>query len=183
MTWLGGPVLTQNVALLLAVPVAVLCMDLFLRRVTTSLLARVVLSLLYGFSPYVISSLAVSHLMTAWIGVLPLIALGVVDEILVRQRHGALGAGILLALLLFAQFFLSSELLAIVAVVAVVCVFALVVARLVTDPGAVRARVPPMPRRDWPSGWAWAWCSWPGRSGSRSRAPPASPAWSGRTSG
>ena len=56
-------------------------MDLFLRRVTTSLLARVVLSLLYGFSPYVLSSLAVSHLMTAWIGVLPLIALGTVDAL------------------------------------------------------------------------------------------------------
>ena len=50
---------------------------------------------------------------------LPLI-LAVLDEILIRQRHGAVGAGVLLGLLVFAQFFLSTELLAIAAVVVVV---------------------------------------------------------------
>ena len=119
VTWLGGPVLTQNVALLLAVPVAVVAMDLFLRRVTSSLAARVVLSLLYGFSPYVLSSLTVSHLMTAWIGVLPLIALGVVDALAEDRRRARRGA-ILLVVALVAQFFLSTELLLLSAIVAMV---------------------------------------------------------------
>jgi hypothetical protein len=117
VTWLGGPVLTQNVALLLAVPVAVLGMDLFLRRVTTSAFSRIVLSLLYGFSPYVIASLALSHLMTAWIGVLPLIALGTVDA-LAADRGRARRGQVLLAVALIAQFFLSTELLVLTVVVA-----------------------------------------------------------------
>jgi hypothetical protein len=97
--------------------------------------------LLYGFSPFVLSSLEFAHLMTAALMLLPLI-LAVLDEILLRQRHGALGGGILLAVLLFAQFFLSSELLAIVAVVVVLCVVVLVAGALVVDPAGVRARLP-----------------------------------------
>ncbi len=45
-------------------------------------------------------------------------------------------------MLLFAQFFLSSELLAIVAVVVVLCVVVLVAGALVVDPAGVRARLP-----------------------------------------
>ncbi|HEV3328292.1 MAG TPA: hypothetical protein VGZ33_02750 [Acidimicrobiales bacterium] len=149
VTWLGGPVLTQNVALLLAVPVAVLGMDLFLRRVTTSLLARVVLSLLYGFSPYVIASLAVSHLMTAWIGVLPLIALGAVDAL--DDDHGRARRGqVLLAAALVVQFFLSTELLVLSVIVALFVGVVLGVSALVTrhvpdaSGSAVRRLVPPL---------------------------------------
>ena len=79
--------------------------------------------------------------MTAALMLLPLI-LAVLDEILIRQRHGALGAGVLLGLLFFGQFFLSSEMLAIVAVVVVICVVALVVAALIGDRHGVRARAP-----------------------------------------
>jgi len=64
----------------------------------------------------VISSLTVSHLMLAWIGVLPLIALGVVDalgEDAARARRGQ----VLLAVALVVQFFLSTELLLLVALV------------------------------------------------------------------
>ena len=48
--------------------------------------------LLYGFSPFVLSSLEFAHLMTAALMLLPLI-LAVLDEILIRQRHSALVAG------------------------------------------------------------------------------------------
>jgi hypothetical protein len=97
--------------------------------------------LLYGFSPFVLSSLEFAHLMTAALMLLPLI-LAALDEILVRQRRSPLWAGALLAVLLFAQFFLSSELLAVVAVVVVICVVALVLAALATKPSLVRARFP-----------------------------------------
>ena len=44
--------------------------------------------LLYGFSPFVLTSLEFAHLMTAALMLLPLI-LAVLDEILIRQRHSA----------------------------------------------------------------------------------------------
>jgi hypothetical protein len=64
------------------------------------------------------------------------------DEILSRQRHGALGTGLLLGVLVFAQFFLSSEMLAIVAAVVVVCLVALVIAGLVGGRETLRTRAP-----------------------------------------
>ena len=66
--------------------------------------------------PSCLTSLEFAHLMTAALMLLPLI-LVVLDEIFFRQRHGAVWAGVLLGLLVFAQFFLSSELLAVTAVV------------------------------------------------------------------
>jgi hypothetical protein len=105
-------------------------MDLLLRRVTTSVLARCSLSLLYGFSPYVIASLAVSHLMLAWIGVLPLIALGVTDS-LAEERGRALRGQVLLAAALVVQFFLSTELLLLGAIVVVIVLLVLGVTALV----------------------------------------------------
>jgi hypothetical protein len=130
VTWLFGPVLAENVALLLAVPIAVVGMDLFLRRVTSSRLARVVLSLFYGFSPFVLSSMTESHLMTAWIGVLPLIALGVVDAV-GPDPHRAKRGKVLLALALIVQFFLSSELFLLCVLVAVLALVLLGLNRLV----------------------------------------------------
>ena len=119
VTWLGGPVLTENVALLLAVPVAVVGMYLFLRRVSTSRLARVVFALFYGFSPYVVSSLTETHLMTAWIGFLPLIALGFADATAAEPRRARRGKVLLVAALVM-QFFVSTELLLLVAIVAAI---------------------------------------------------------------
>jgi hypothetical protein len=150
VTWLGGPVLTQNVALLLAIPVAVCAMDLLLRRVTDSLAARAVLSLLYGFSPYVVNSLSVSHLMTAWIGVLPLICLGVVDAVSDDRGRSRRGQ-VLLAAALVVQFFLSTELLALSAIVALLVLALLGATALVTrrvDPSARAIAV----RLAWPLG-------------------------------
>ena len=141
VTWIWGPVASLNVASTITPALTAFTAFVVIRRWVPWTPAAFVGGLLYGFSPFVLSSLEFAHLMTAALMLLPLI-LAVLDEILVRQRHGALAAGILLALLLFAQFFLSSELLAIAAVVAVVCVFGLVAAALVTNPGEVRTRLP-----------------------------------------
>ncbi len=73
---------------------------------------------------------------------LPLI-LAVLDEILIRQRHSAVWSGVVLGVLVFAQFFLSSEILAIVAVLFVIALVVLVAAAvLVADPAELRRRVP-----------------------------------------
>jgi hypothetical protein len=141
VTWIWGPVASLNVASTIAPALTAFTAFVVIRRWVTWTPAAFLGGLLYGFSPFVLSSLEFAHLMTAALMVLPLI-LAALDEILIRQRHGALRGGLLLALLVFAQFFLSSELLAIVAVVVVVCVVVLVAAALVTDPGGVRARFP-----------------------------------------
>jgi hypothetical protein len=134
-------VASLNVASTIAPALTAFTAFFVIRRWVSWTPAAFVGGLLYGFSPFILSSLEFAHLMTAALMLLPLI-LAALDEILVRQRRSPLWTGVLLAVLLFAQFFLSSELLAIVAVVAVICVVALVVAALVTKPSLVRARFP-----------------------------------------
>jgi len=66
----------------------------------------------------------------------------VLDEILVRQRHGARQAGVALGLLVFVQFFLSAELLVVVVLLTVFSVVVLVVAASVADRARLRVLVP-----------------------------------------
>lgn len=141
VTWIWGPVASLNVASTITPALTAFTAFVVIRRWVSWTPAAFVGGLLYGFSPFVLSSLEFGHLMTAALMLLPLI-LAVLDEILIRQRHSSLWTGVLLAVLLFAQFFLSSELLAIVAVVVVVCALALVIAALVTKPALLRARFP-----------------------------------------
>ena len=88
-----------------------------------------------------LTSLEFAHLMTAALLLLPLI-LAVLDEILIRQRHSPRWAGVALGALLFAQFFVSSELLAVCAVLVVVCVVVLVVAARIWQPAELRRLAP-----------------------------------------
>jgi hypothetical protein len=141
VTWIWGPVASLNVASTVTPALTAFTAFVVIRRWAPWTPAAFVGGLLYGFSPFVLSSLEFAHLMTAALMLLPLI-LAVLDEILIRQRHNPIWSGALLGLLVFGQFFLSSELLAIAAVVVVICVLALVGAALVTDPDRVRRRVP-----------------------------------------
>jgi hypothetical protein len=141
VTWIWGPVASLNVASTITPALTAFTAFVVIRRWVAWTPAAFVGGLLYGFSPFVLSSLEFAHLMTAALMLLPLI-LAVLDEILIRQRHGKLGSGVLLGVLLFGQFFLSSELLAITAVVVVVCLVALVIVGLVTNPGRLWARLP-----------------------------------------
>ena len=72
--------------------------------------------LLFGFSPYVVSA-GVAHLHTMFVALVPFIFI-VLDEILVRQRFSPRLLGVCLALLLVLQYFISSEVLAAVGVMA-----------------------------------------------------------------
>jgi hypothetical protein len=141
VTWIWGPVATLNVASTLVPALTAFSAFVVVRRWAPWTPAAFVAGLLYGFSPFVLTSLEFAHLMTAALMLLPLI-LAVLDEILVRQRHNPLWMGVALGVLVFVQFFLSSELLAIAAVTVVACLVLLVAAALVSDRTELRRRAP-----------------------------------------
>jgi dolichyl-phosphate beta-glucosyltransferase len=141
VTWIWGPVASLNVASTLTPALTAFTAFVVLRRWAPWTPAAFIGGLLYGFSPFVLTSLEFAHLMTAALMLLPLI-LAVLDEILIRQRHSPLRAGVALGLLVFAQFFLSSEVLALSAVVVVICLLVLVVAGQIMKPDEVRRLAP-----------------------------------------
>jgi len=141
VTWIWGPVASLNVASTLTPALTAFTAFVVVRRWVSWTPAAFLGGLLYGFSPFVLTSLEFAHLMTAALMLLPLI-LAVLDEIVVRQRHSPVWAGGVLGLLVFAQFFLSSELLAITALVAAVSLVALVIAALVAERDTVRRLAP-----------------------------------------
>ena len=141
VTWIWGPVASLNVASTLTPALTAFFAFVVLRRWVRWTPAAFVGGLLYGFSPFVLTSLEFAHLMTAALMLLPLI-LAVLDELLVRQRHSPVRAGVALGLLVFAQFFLSSEVLALCAVLVAVCLVVLVTAALILDPARLRRLAP-----------------------------------------
>jgi hypothetical protein len=141
VTWIWGPVASLNVASTLTPALTAFFAFVVIRRWTPWTPAAFIGGLLYGFSPFVLTNLEFAHLMTAALMVLPLI-LAVLDEILIRQRHSPVWAGVALGLLVFAQFFLSTEVLALCAVVVVICLVVLVAAALIGDPARLRRLAP-----------------------------------------
>jgi hypothetical protein len=141
VTWIWGPVASLNVASTLTPALTAFFAFVVLRRWVSWAPAAFAGGLLYGFSPFVLTSLEFAHLMTAALMLLPLI-LAALDEILVRQRHSPVRAGVALGLLVFAQFFLSSEVLALCAVLVFVCLVVLVTVGLIFDPDELRRLAP-----------------------------------------
>jgi hypothetical protein len=141
VTWLFGPVASFNVASTLVPGLTAFAMFMVLRRWVRWTPAAYLGGLLYGFSPFVVTSLEYGHLMTAALMLLPLI-LAALDEILVRQRHEAKRVGAVLGLLIFVQFFLSSELLLMVIVLAAVAIVVLVAANSLSNRERLRLAVP-----------------------------------------
>jgi hypothetical protein len=125
VTWLFGPVAALNVASTVTPALTAFIAFLVIRRWVGWTPAAWAGGLLYGFSPLVLSNLEFAHLMIAALMLLPLI-FSVLDDIVIRQTRSPVRNGVYLGLLLFGQFFLSSELLAIMAVLLVVCLGVLV---------------------------------------------------------
>jgi hypothetical protein len=130
-----GTVATFDVLLVVALATSSLAMCLALRRWVRSWTAAFLGGLLYGFSPYMIGQ-GGGHLFLVALFIPP-IMLVVLDETVVVQRHGAVGDGILLGVLAALEYFISPEVLAMTAVVAVCGVALLAVAH----PHAVRERL------------------------------------------
>jgi hypothetical protein len=141
VTWIWGPVASLNVAATITPAIGAFTAFVVLRRWAPWTPAAFLGGLLFGFSPFVLFSLEFAHLMTAALMLLPVV-LAVLDEILVRQRHSALTGGALLGLLLFAQFFLSTELLAIMVMVVLFGIVVLVAGALVLDQDGLLRRAP-----------------------------------------
>jgi len=110
VTLLFGSIATFNVLSTVAVAGSATAGYAFARRWTTWRPSAWVAGLLYGFSPYVMGQSS-GHLNLTFVVLPPLILLGV-HEVVVRQRWGPRRAGVVLALLVTAQFFVSSEILA-----------------------------------------------------------------------
>jgi hypothetical protein len=141
VTWLFGPVATLNVAATLSPVLAALAMFWLLRRWVSWSPAAFAGGLLYGFSPFVVGSLADGHLMTATLVVPPLVV-ACLDEILVRQRHRARTVGIVLGGLLAVQFFVSTELLVLLVVMVAVALVLLLGYGLAGHRDELRRRLP-----------------------------------------
>jgi len=139
ITWLFGPVATLNVASTLAPALSALAAFWLIRRWVRWQPAAFVGGLLYGFSPFVLQSIAYAHLMTANLAVLPLI-LGCLDELTVRQRRSPRLVGAVLGVLLVVQFFVSTEVFVIVGMCSVIGLALVVGSRWRTDRADVVAR-------------------------------------------
>jgi hypothetical protein len=135
VTAIFGPIAAFNVFMRLAFFASAASMMFVLRRYTKWFPAAFLGGLLYGFSPYVVSQ-AVGHLFVAFVPIPPLVVL-VLDELLRRQERSARRYGVILGLLLAAQFFISIEIL----VTTVICAVAGIVFAVAVFHTAVRQRM------------------------------------------
>lgn len=141
VTWLWGPVATLNVASTLAPALSALSMCWLLRRWVRWAPAAVAGGLLFGFSPFAVSNLAMGHLDMATTALLPPVV-ACLDELLVRQRRPVPAVGAALGLLLAVQFFVSTEVLTIVVVMGAAGVVLVVAYAAVGHRGELVARGP-----------------------------------------
>lgn len=117
ITWAFGVVATLNVALTLSPALSALALFVLVRRWVAWWPAAFFAGLLYGFSPFILVSVTDAHLMLGFAPVPPLIVL-CLDELLVRQRWRPVVVGSAIAALATVQFFVGTELLAMVALAA-----------------------------------------------------------------
>ena len=118
ITALWGPVAAVNFLISLAFFSSAIAGYCFVRHWTTWRPAAFLGGLLFGFSPYVVAA-GVAHLHTMFVCLIPFIFI-VLDEIFIRQRYSQRMLGLVLGLLLIAQYFISSELLATTALMALI---------------------------------------------------------------
>ncbi|HWC37434.1 MAG TPA: DUF2079 domain-containing protein, partial [Acidimicrobiales bacterium] len=141
VTLLFGPIATLNVASTLSPALSALAMFWLLRRWVRWTPAAFLGGLVYGFSPFMLTAVATDHLMLGFLALPPLIV-GCLDELIVRQRRRPIAVGAVLAILVTAQYFVSTEVLAIVAVGGLVALVLLVVYALLSDREDLVRRLP-----------------------------------------
>lgn len=115
VTAAAGPVAAFGLACLLAPAVSAVAAYAFCARYVAWRPAAFVGGLCYGFGPFVGTDLRFGHLDLTWLPIPPLIFLAL-DELLVRRRRRPVTVGVALGLAVCAQFFLSTEMLAVTAV-------------------------------------------------------------------
>jgi hypothetical protein len=140
VTWIFGPVASMNVGLTLAPALAALAMFALLSSWVRWTPAAFLGGLVYGFSPFVVTELALNQLNIAFLAVPPLIVL-FLGDLLVTQRRPPWRDGLALAGLVVVQFFVSTEVLVITALATLVGVVLLVGWAVVADPAGLALRV------------------------------------------
>jgi len=118
VTWIFGPVVSMNVSLLLAPALSALAMFVLLRRWVSWAPAAFVGGLFYGFSPLVLVALSDAHLMLGW-AVVPPLVVACLDELLFARACRPVRVGLVLGLLLVVQFFVGTEVLLLLGIMAV----------------------------------------------------------------
>lgn len=118
ITWSLGPVAATNVALTVCPALSAWACWVACRRFVAWRVAPVVAGALFGYSPFVVTNLALGHIGLCLLVCPPLLVV-CGYEVLFGAPHRRRRFGLALGALLALQFFISSEVLAIVAVVGV----------------------------------------------------------------
>jgi len=142
VTWLWGPVASMNAALTLAPVLSALAMFVLLRRWVRWAPAAFLGGLAYGFSPFVITELALNQVNIAFVALPPLMVL-VLSDLFVTQKRAPWRNGLTLAALVVVQFFLSTEVLLLCALAVAVGVTLLVAWAALDRPEELSVRCRP----------------------------------------
>jgi hypothetical protein len=127
VTFTAGSVASFNVLLWLAYPLSATSAFFVLRRWTRSNAGAACGGLLYGFSAYLVAQ-GLGHLNLAFVPLPPLIFMAL-HEVLVEQRSGPHRFGVLLGLLVVAQYLISPEVLMMTMLIAICCAVILALSR------------------------------------------------------
>lgn len=127
VTVTAGPVASFDLAVLLAPACSALAAFALCRRYVTWSPAAFAGGLCYGFGPFLTGDLRYGHLDLTWL-VLPPLIFCCLDTLLLRGTRRPVPTGAALGILVVAQFFVSTEMLAITAVTAAVVAMVFVLA-------------------------------------------------------
>jgi hypothetical protein len=141
VTALFGPVVSFNVAVTLAPAASALCAFVAMRRYVSWCLAGFVGGLCYGFGPFLAVDLRYGHLNLTFLAIPPLVLLAL-DDLVVRHRRRPLAVGAILGALVVVQFFISTEMLLLTVIVAVVGLVVLSLSHPHQVPSAARKAAP-----------------------------------------
>ncbi|HXQ75994.1 MAG TPA: hypothetical protein VN791_05815 [Acidimicrobiales bacterium] len=117
VTWLFGPIASFNAAETIGIALSATSGYVFVLRFVRWRPAAFAAGLLYGFSPYELAQSS-GHLNLSFIALPPLIFL-ILHDLVIRQTATPRRDGVLLGLLVVAQFFVSTEILFDTALIAV----------------------------------------------------------------
>jgi hypothetical protein len=140
ITAVWGPVAAVNVLISLAFWTSAVAGYCFVRHWTTWRPAAFLGGLLFGFSPYVVAA-GSAHIHTMFVCIIPFIFI-VLDEMFIRQRYSQRVLGLVLGLLIIAQYFISTELLAMTALMVLIAGIAIILFNLREVRAHVMAALP-----------------------------------------
>jgi hypothetical protein len=123
----AGPTATFNVLIVAAFAGSATAAFVVFRRWTSWVGAAYAGALLYAFSPYMTAE-GIAHLNLILVPIPPLILL-LLDELIVRQQRSAVRSGVLLGLLMAAQFLISPEVAGTLVLMSAIGIGVLVAAR------------------------------------------------------